>query len=272
MDFAAPGSLPAIDSFNPTPRGRCIAVVIPAYRAAATIAAVIDGIGPEIDRIYVVDDGCPERTGDRVERDCTDPRVTVVRNHRNLGVGGAMKHGYRRALGDGADILVKLDADGQMAPAHIPHLIAPLLAGKAHYAKGNRFAPAADMPDGSSRSALKSMPAARRAANRLLGALHRPVTGYWRIGDPANGYTAIDAHALRRIRLDRLADCYFFETDMLFALSGFGAAIADVPLPARYGAPSGNLRLHRIAPRFAKLIVQRYLSRQWRALTAFRRA
>ncbi len=238
-----------------------VAVVIPSFRATATIGAVLRAIGPEVASIYVVDDGCPDATGERALRDHSDPRLTVLRNVRNLGVGGAMKHGYRRALADGADIVVKLDADGQMDPGHIPRLIAPLLEGSADYAKGNRFAPAEAMPAGSAPRALRTMPFTRLAGNRLHSLLHRAATGYWRIGDPANGYTAIHARALERIGLEALADCFFFETDMLFRLNLVDAVVADVPLPACYPGSGSSLKLRRVAPRFAAMTASRCLRR-----------
>jgi glycosyltransferase involved in cell wall biosynthesis len=238
-----------------------LAVVIPSFRAASTIGAVIRAIGPEIDRIYVVDDCCPDSTGERALREISDPRIVLLRNPRNLGVGGAMKRGYARALADGADIIVKLDADGQMDPRHIPRLIAPIVEGAADYAKGNRFAPRRLMPAGSSPLALKAMPPARRAGNMAFSVLHKAATGYWRIGDPANGYTAIHARALERIGLEALADCFFFETDMLFRLNLVDAVVADVPLPARYTGSGSSLSLRRVAPRFAVMTASRLLRR-----------
>ncbi|HLL31369.1 MAG TPA: glycosyltransferase family 2 protein [Allosphingosinicella sp.] len=251
------GPLPA-PAHGPAPR---LAVVIPSFRAAATIGAVLRAIGPEVDHIYVIDDGCPDSTGERALSGNADPRVVLLRNPRNLGVGGAMKRGYARALADGVGIIVKLDADGQMDPRHIRRLIAPIVEGKADYAKGNRFAPAYLMPSGSPPRALKAMPPARRAGNILLSVLHKAATGYWRISDPANGYTAIHAHALERVGLDPLADCFFFETDMLFRLNLVDAVVADVPLPACYPGSGSSLRLRRVAPRFALMTASRFVSR-----------
>lgn len=238
-----------------------IAVVIPSFRAAGTIGGVLRAIGGEVRHIYVIDDGCPDATGERALRDNSDPRVVVLHNKRNLGVGGAMKRGYARALADGAEIVVKLDADGQMDPLHLPRLIAPILEGRADYAKGNRFAPARLMPSGSSPSALKAMPPARRAGNMAFSVLHKAATGYWRIGDPANGYTAIHARALERIGLDALANCFFFETDMLFRLNLVDAVVADVPLPACYPGSGSSLSLRRVAPRFAVMTASRLVRR-----------
>lgn len=236
-------------------------MVIPSFRAAGTIGGVLRAIGPEVERIYLVDDGCPDATGERALRDHADPRLTVLRNGRNLGVGGAMKRGYERALADRVDIVVKLDADGQMDPRHIPRLIAPIVAGTADYAKGNRFAPERAMPAGSAPGALSEMPLTRRAGNRALSLCHRAATGYWRIGDPANGYTAVHARALERIGLEALADCFFFETDMLFRLNLVDAVVADVALPACYPGSGSSLRLRRVAPRFAAMTAGRCLRR-----------
>src|SRR5690606_3048873 len=80
-------------------------------------------------RVYVVDDACPDGSGALVEAQCRDPRVRVVRNQVNLGVGGAVMAGYAAAIADGADVIVKLDGDGQMDPALLPALVAPILAG-----------------------------------------------------------------------------------------------------------------------------------------------
>ena len=238
-----------------------VGVVIPSFRASKTIGHVIRGIGSLVTKIYVVDDGCPDASGEQALRECEDPRLIIVRNRRNLGVGGAMKRGYRHALADGMDIIVKLDADGQMDPANIPYLIAPIAAGNADYTKGNRFAPASQMPPGSCPHALTTMPLSRQIANRALSLIHSAATGYRDVSDPANGYTAIHAKALGRVGLEHLADCFFFETDMLFRLRLAGAVVVDVPLPARYPAGVNSVSLLRVAPRFARLIATRWVQR-----------
>ena len=161
-----------------------IAVVIPSYRVSRSVLDVIRRIGPEAASIYVVDDACPEQSGERVSSDCRDPRVRVIRHSSNQGVGGAVMTGYRAAMDDGADIVVKLDGDGQMAPELLPTIVTPLLAGEADYAKGNRFF---DL-DG-----LSSMPAVRLWGNAILSILSKLSTGYWNVVDPTNGYTAIHA-------------------------------------------------------------------------------
>ena len=73
-----------------------IVVVIPCYRVKAQILDVLERIGPEVAQVYVIDDACPEASGQWVQEHCRDTRVRVLWHSTNLGVGGAMKPGMRR--------------------------------------------------------------------------------------------------------------------------------------------------------------------------------
>lgn len=228
---------------NPTPqtiRPIC-AVVIPCYRVNHHILRVIAAIGPEISLIYVVDDCCPDRSGDYVAANCGDPRVRIVRNAENLGVGGAVIAGYRQALAEGADIVIKIDGDDQMDPRLAPEFIEPILAGDADYAKGNRFY---DLEE------VRSMPRVRLFGNAVLSLLTKLSSGYWNLFDPTNGYTAIHADVLKQLPLDKISRRYFFETDMLFRLNTIGAVVVDVPMTAKYGDEVSNLKISRIIGEF----------------------
>jgi dolichol-phosphate mannosyltransferase len=238
-----------------------VAVVIPCFRGGATIRQVIASIPAIVTRIYVVDDCCPDGTGSRLEGEVTDRRVMVLHNVRNLGVGGAVKRGYVEALRDGATIVVKVDADGQMDPSMIPLLIDPIRNGQADYAKGNRFAPDHRMPSGALQRSSKPMPVVRRLGNNILSFLHKGLTGYWNIVDPTNGYTAIHRRALESIDIEAVADCYFFETDMLFQLNLAAAAVVDVPIPAHYGDEVSSLSARRVAARFPWFATTRFWKR-----------
>jgi dolichol-phosphate mannosyltransferase len=215
-----------------------IAVVIPCYRASRQAPSVVGAIGPEVERIFVVDDACPDQTGERVRQSCHDPRVQVITHDANHGVGGAMITGYRAATAAGADIVVKIDGDGQMDPALIGRLVAPLLAGKADYTKGNRFY---DL------ELLRTMPRTRLFGNAVLSFVNKAASGYWGVMDPTNGYTAIHRAALEALPLGKLDHGYFFESDMLFRLYTIHAVVRDVPMPSRYGDEVSNLRVSRVA-------------------------
>lgn len=211
-----------------------LAVVIPSYRVKAHILDVIARIGPEVAMIFVVDDACPDGSGAFVGEQCRDARVRVLRHEVNRGVGGAMMTGYRAALGAGADIIVKVDGDGQMDPALIPHIARPVLARQADYAKGNRF---------HSLWNVRRMPRVRLYGNAALSFMTKLSSGYWGIFDPTNGYTAIHAAALERIEFANVSERYFFETDMLINLGNARAVVADVPMVAVYADEVSNLRI-----------------------------
>ncbi len=209
-----------------------LAVVVPAYRVSTHILGLLPRIGPEVSRIYVVDDCCPDGSGKLVQQGCVDPRVKVVFHEKNQGVGGALVTGYKHALADDVDIVIKLDGDGQMDPAMIPYLIQPIVAGSADYTKGNRFFEL---------DHLTGMPFVRMVGNAGLSFLTKLSSGYYGIFDPTNGYTAIHARVLSRLRLDKIHRRYFFESDMLFHLGQLRAVVLDVPMKAVYADETSSL-------------------------------
>lgn len=218
-----------------------IAVVIPCFRAERHIAGVVASLPEFVDAIFVVDDACPEGSGRKLLAECTDARLQVLFNETNQGVGGAVLRGYEAAVAAGMTYIVKVDADGQMDPAMMGALLAPLIAGEADYAKGNRFY---DLTH------IIRMPAARIWGNAALSFLAKLSTGYWDLFDPTNGYTAIHAVAATRLPYDKVSKRYFFETDLLFRLNVMRAVVVDVPMDARYGDEISNLKISRIVGEF----------------------
>ena len=214
-----------------------IAVVIPSYKVTNHILSVLADIGPEVSRIYVVDDKCPNGSGDLVEASCQDPRVVVLRHKTNQGVGGAVMTGYQAAVRDGMDIVVKVDGDGQMDPKILMKFVRPILEGDADYVKGNRFY---DLTH------IKKMPAIRIFGNAALSFFTKLSSGYWHIFDPTNGYTAIHSRVAAHLPFDKISRRYFFETDMLFRLNTIRAVVKDVPMDAVYGDEQSNLRISNI--------------------------
>lgn len=218
-----------------------IAVVIPCYNVRDHILSTINAIGAEVELIVVVDDKCPQNTGTFVETHGTDPRVRVIYNEVNKGVGGAVIAGYRHAVMEGADILVKIDGDGQMDPQLIPYFAGPIRKEIADYTKGNRFFAG---------KALRSMPAIRLLGNAVLSFMTKASSGYWNILDPTNGYTAISAKVAKVLDLDEVSNRYFFESDMLFQLGKLRAKVIDVPIMSLYGDEVSNLKIAKVMPEF----------------------
>lgn len=214
-----------------------IAAVIPCYRETERILGVLAGIGDEVERIYVIDDACPDGTGDLVEESCSDPRVTVLKLPENKGVGGATLAGYRRAIDDKMDVIVKLDGDGQMDPKELHKLVRPIVNGQADYTKGNRFR---------SVESVSAMPRVRLFGNLFLSFATKMSSGYWNIFDPTNGYTAIDRRVAELLPVAKIDNGFFFESDMLFRLNTLRAVVADIPIPAIYGDERSSLVIWKI--------------------------
>jgi len=221
-----------------------VAVVIPCYRVSGTITSVIrDVLGENVvSMVFCVDDACPEESGN-IAREAfrNDLRVNVICMSTNRGVGGATKVGYEAALSAGANIIVKLDGDGQMNSRHISDLVSPIVRGEADYVKGNRFF---------SLPSVSSMPLVRKIGNAALSFFNKLSSGYWNLFDPTNGYTAIEARVAAQIPFDKVHDRFFFEQDLLFRLSTIRACVVEMPMTAVYGDEKSNLKVFQALFRF----------------------
>lgn len=218
-----------------------IAVVIPTYKVRNHIIDVISLIGQEVSRIYVVDDCCPDSSGSFVESNCKDERIVVIRHTENQGVGGAVMTGYKAAIEDDMDIIVKVDGDGQMDPRLIPDFVAPIAAGEADYTKGNRFF---DLEE------IRAMPKVRLFGNAALSFMTKLSSGYWDLFDPTNGYTAIHRDVAQHLPFKKISRRYFFETDILFRLNILRAVVVDIPMDAKYGDEVSGLKISKIVGEF----------------------
>ena len=232
-----------------------IAVVIPCYKVLNSICDVVDGVlrNDLIDLIIVVDDFCPEQSGRIVEKNFSSTKqVKVVYHDNNMGVGGAVMTGYKKAIDFGADIIVKVDGDGQMDPSYLGNLISPIRDGQADYTKGNRFYDV---------ESTIQMPMIRLIGNILLSFLTKLSSGYWNIFDPTNGYTAISASVACRLPFNKINRGYFFESDVIFRLNILRAVIVDIAMPATYGDEKSNLNVLLETPRFFVLNLKNFFKR-----------
>ena len=227
-------------------RGARIAVVIPAFNEADKIAATVRSVPGFVDHILLVDDASTDGTGSvaarisrRASARAAGRSIEVLSHPRNRGVGAAITTGYQRALELAVDAAVVMAGDGQMDPADLPRLLAPVVSGAADYAKGNRFA----WPGG-----WRAMPIHRAAGNVALSWLTRLATGYWRVFDSQCGYTAASREALLAIDPARLFARYGYPNDLLARLGAAGARVVDVPVRPVYGPGwRSGLRPARVA-------------------------
>ncbi|RQH01252.1 glycosyltransferase family 2 protein [Natrarchaeobius oligotrophus] len=276
-------------------RDHSIGVVVPAYDEAGFIGDVIRGMPAYVDSIFVVDDcstdgtwdeileaaRADERSGDdspqrddAVERrlvtdggSCPlarratvhDPigRVTPIQHRENLGAGGAIKTGYLAALEDGLDVAVTVDGDGQMDLSQMPRLLDPVVGGDADYAKGNRLL---------YREYRKSMPKFRFFGNAILTVLTKIASGYWKMMDPQNGYTAISRESLEAIDVEGLYEYYGYCNDILVKLNANGMRVADVAMPAVYGDEESSITYTKYVRNVSVMLLRNFL---WRLKTRY---
>lgn len=194
-----------------------VACVIPAYAAARTLPAVLDGVRRSVPaaRVVVVDDGSPDATA-AVAR---AGGALVLSHAVNRGKGAALRTGIARALADGADIVATMDADGQHDPAMLPRLLDTLRG--------------AEMVIGSRDRA--GMPIARRATNLLASAAVCLATGAPML-DTQSGFRAVRRAVL--IAITAAGDGYEYETELLIAILRARFRVVAVPVPTLYGARS----------------------------------
>ena len=235
-----------------------VGVVIPCFRVRETLPTVVRNLPGWIDVIIVVDDACPEKSSEVLKGASTDSRLIVLLHPTNQGVGGAMMTGFKRALEECCDIIVKVDGDDQMDATYLPNLLHPIASGLCDFTKGNRFIHL---------ESLRSMPLVRRIGNSGLTLLTKFASGYWHISDPTNGYLAIHKEALRLLSFGRISRGFFFETSLLIQLNILRAVAFDIPIPARYQNERSSLSVMRAAfgfpPRLIRGLLQRIL---WRYL------
>jgi glycosyltransferase involved in cell wall biosynthesis len=231
-----------------------VAVVVPCYKVERSIKTVVEGIPQYIKSIILVDDASPGETPQILDQLATENpgRFFVVHLPQNQGVGGATMAGWDQAVQLDAEIIVKMDGDGQMDPEYLPDLLEPLLYGRADYSKGDRFA----TPE-----ILKKMPKVRLLGNAGLSFLNRLASGYWKTLDPTNGYFAIRAELIPRLTQQRISKRYFFESSLLIELGLLRAVVRDVPMRTIYGDEKSHLSIGKTLFEFPPKLFVGFLRR-----------
>jgi hypothetical protein len=105
------------------------------------------------------------------------------------------------------------------------------------------------------------MPGIRRFGNTMVSFINKMASGYWNLMDPANGFTAISAVALRYLPLEKIDRRFFFESDMLFRLNTIRAVVQDMPMHSDYGTEKSNLRISRVFFQFLFKYMNRMVKR-----------
>lgn len=230
--------------------GARVAVVVPAHNEERLIARTLRSIPAYVDHIVVVDDGSTDGTSREVAS-VVDPRIELVQHAHNRGVGAAIVTGYRRAFEAGAHVAAVMAGDGQMDPDDLDALLAPVIAGEADYAKGDRL---------SHPSAFARMPLARWVGNHGLSAMTRLATGL-RVRDSQCGYTALSRAAFLQLDVDALWPRYGYPNDLLSQLAVARLRVRDVVVRPVYGDEESGIRPRHLLTVFPFVLAKSFVRR-----------
>ncbi len=238
-----------------------ISLVIPAHNEERLIRPTLEGVPDTIDRVYVIDDASQDSTCEVVERFAEeDGRVVLLRHEVNKGVGAAIITGYLQSSTDGYDIAVVVGGDNQMPLEVVDELIEPVASGAFDYAKGNRFL----MPQ----VGLDGMPWTRFIGNALISIMTKMASGFYKIFDVVDGYTAISKRAIDMIDWNKAWKGYGYPMDFLVRLNAYGLRVKDVPRRAIYleGERQSQIKGVDYALRVTPMMVRGFF---WRLLSKY---
>lgn len=211
-----------------------IIVTMPAYYAEQTLEKTYRDIPTGLaDKVLVVDDASQDRTVEVARR----LGLTVFVHPANRGYGGNQKTCYDEALRAGASIIVLLHPDYQYDPRTLTALVEPLLAGRADFTFGSRFAGRADPRKG-------GMPLYRYLGNRLTTAIENRVLGT-HFAELHSGLKAYTRSFLEGVDYHAYSDDFVFDSQMVIEAVLRGARIEEVPIPTRYTRESSSISVTR---------------------------
>jgi dolichol-phosphate mannosyltransferase len=170
--------------------------------------------------LLVVDDNSPDGTGDLADKLAeTDPHVHVLHRTEKAGLGRAYVAGFTRALDEGYDLVVEMDADGSHRPEDLPRLLAA--AAKADAVIGSRYVPG---------GTVVNWPKSRAFLSWGANFYNRVMLGV-RVKDATGGFRVYHARTLRKIDLNGIQSAgYCFQIDMTLRVLQAGLNIVEVPI------------------------------------------
>jgi len=201
-----------------------VTVVVPTYNERENLAHIAAGILLHGYSLLIVDDGSPDGTGDIADELATDiPRVSVIHRPSKQGLGPAYAAGFDRALANGAEVIIEMDADFSHNPADLPRLVKAVRDG-ADVAIGSRYVPGGQTPD---------WPAARRIISRGGNLYARTMLGI-ATRDATAGFRAFRADSLARLPYrSAQASGYGFQVEMAWRANQAGMNVVELPITFR---------------------------------------
>ena len=201
-------------------------VCLPTYNERENVEAMLRRLGEVFAesgldaRVLVIDDGSPDGTGEIVERLAAElPFVDVLHRRRKEGLGPAYIAGFRRALADGAELILEMDCDFSHDPADLPGLVAA--AETADVVLGSRYVRG---------GGTRNWGLFRRIVSRG-GSLYAQIVLGVRIHDLTGGFKCFRRHVLETIDLDAVrTKGYAFQIEMTYRALRAGFNAVEVPI------------------------------------------
>jgi dolichol-phosphate mannosyltransferase len=196
-------------------------ICLPTYNERANIEPMLRALQPLGVRVLVVDDNSPDGTGEIADRLAAElDFVSVLHRDRKEGLGPAYLAGFRRALADGAELILEMDCDFSHDPKDVPRLIAACEQG-ADLALGSRYVPGGGTENwGRGRRIVST--GGSWYARTLLGVRIRDLTG---------GFKCYDRRVLERIDLDAVrSKGYAFQIETTYRAIRAGFTVVEVPI------------------------------------------
>ncbi len=189
------------------------------------------------------------------KNDVDHSRIILIKHKRNQGVGRAIATGYKWCKDHKIDCTAVMAGDGQMDPAELESICAPVVYEGIGYVKGNRL---------KHKSASSVIPVVRFLGNSVLSILTKIASGYWHVSDTQTGYTAISLDILESIRIDKIYKSYGMPNDMLVKLNINYCTIKEVPIKPVYNVgEKSKMKVAAIIPQISLLLVVLFFRRLW---------
>jgi glycosyltransferase involved in cell wall biosynthesis len=214
--------------------GQKVVVVMPAYKAAATLERTYREIPFDVvDEVILVDDHSPDNT---IEVAKKLGIKHVIRHEVNKGYGGNQKTCYAKAVEIGADIVVMLHPDYQYTPLLIEAMVFPIARGVHDVMLGSRIL---------GNGALKGgMPLYKYLANRLLTFFQNVMINQ-KLAEYHTGYRAFSKKVLTTLPLEKNSDDFVFDNEMLGQIVFAGYKIGEVTCPTKYFDEASSINFKR---------------------------
>lgn len=234
-------------------KNKKVGVAVPAYNEERLIQKTLTTLPKFVDIIVVVNDGSSDATLKKIKEVAKkDPRITIINNDENRGIGYSLKEAVRKATTLGADRVAVMAGDAQMDPNQLQPMLNSMDKRSLDFIKANRF---------THLEALTKMPFYRRVGNVIVTILTKFATGYYSIFDTQNGYVIYTKDVIDRMPWSIIGDKYEYENTILIGLAIINAKIGDYAAPAIYGDEKSTIKVFSTTLRVLKTLFKGFWQR-----------